>query len=230
MKKKRVKALVLAAGYSQRIKSKVPKQLIKINRKPLLAYTLKVFERCSAIDSVILVTQPGLLDQCQRLVNRYRLAKVEQICLGGATRQQSVFNALSAIEDCDYLLIHDGVRPLVNQEIILRVVKELRRFNAVSCAVRAVDTIVEAKGAFLTKSLRRNQLWQIQTPQAFKLDWLIQAHRQARKEKIFNASDDAQLVLRYRGKVRLTEGSYLNLKVTHPLDLKLVKLLIKYQK
>ncbi|NQT00083.1 MAG: 2-C-methyl-D-erythritol 4-phosphate cytidylyltransferase, partial [Candidatus Omnitrophica bacterium] len=194
MKKKVIKAIILAGGSSKRMKLKLPKQLVKIGNKPLLAYTLDVFERSKAVESIILVCHKDIMQRCRNLVKRYNYNKIEQLCAGGASRQQSVFNALRVINGCDYVIVHDGVRPFVTDQIITEAVKAAKRFKAVSCAVPVTDTIVEAKGNFIARTLTRNKLWQIQTPQVFKLDLLIRAHQAAKRNKIFNSTDDAQMV------------------------------------
>jgi 2-C-methyl-D-erythritol 4-phosphate cytidylyltransferase len=224
MKNKVVKAIVLAGGYSKRMDLKIPKQLVKIGNKPILAHTLDVFQRCKRVDSIILVAHKRIIRQCRNLIKRYGYKKVEQLCPGGATRQESVFNALRKIKDCDYVIIHDGVRPFVSQKTILGVIRAVRRFGAVTCAVKATDTIVEANKSFVCSTLRRDRLWHIQTPQAFQFDLIVAAHKKASASaKILNASDDAQLLLGLKKKVKLIEGSYKNIKITTISDLFLVK-------
>lgn len=222
-----IKAIILAGGYSKRMNSKVPKQLAKIGNKPLLAYALDTFERCKAIDSIILVVHKKITHQCRNLIKRYNYKKIEQLVVGGRTRQKSVFNALRRIRDCDYVIIHDGARPFVTQKIISRVIKAVKDSGALTCAVKATDTIVEAKEGFIDCFLCRNTLWHIQTPQAFKFDLIFQAHREARAKKIFNSTDDTCLVLKLKHKIRIIEGGYVNLKITTPEDLGLAKLLLQ---
>ncbi len=214
-----VKAVILAGGSSQRLKTAVPKQLLKINNKPLLAYTLEVFQRCKAVNSIILIVHRKYIRKFRNLIKSYRLKKIEQLVIGGRTRQQSVFNALRAIGDCGYVVIHDGARPFVTEKNILEAIKAVKTFKAVTCAVKATDTIVETKAAFIGTILPRNKLWHIQTPQAFKFDLLFKAHQKARSENIFNSSDDAQLLLGLKKRVKLIEGSYENIKITTKPDL-----------
>jgi len=223
-----VKAIILAAGYSTRMRSRTPKQLAKVSGKPLLAYTLDVFEKCRAIEGIVLVVHRKYFLKFRNLVKRYGYKKVEQLCLGGRTRQQSVFNALGKISDCDYVLIHDGVRPFVTEKIISDVIKTVKQFGAATSAVKATDTIVEAKKDSIGRILRRNKLWHIQTPQAFKFNLIWQAHRQARAKGVSDASDDAQLLLEMNKKVKLVKGSYKNIKITVSEDLKLAKLYLSF--
>jgi len=223
-----VKAIILAAGYSRRMRSKMPKQLAEVNHKPLIAYTLDAFERCRAIEGMVLVVQHKYLARFRNLVKSSGYKKVEQLCLGGRTRQQSVFNALGKISDCDYVLIHDGVRPFVTEKIISDVIKATKQFGAATSAVRSTDSIVEERQGFIGTTLRRDRLWHIQTPQGFKLNLIRQAHRQARAKGITDASDDAQLLLKMRKKIKLIKGSYKNIKITTPEDLRLARLYLSF--
>lgn len=223
-----IKAIILAGGYSRRMNLKVPKQLVKINKKPLLAYTLDRFERCNAIAGITLVAHRKYILQCRNLIKKYSYKKIEQLVIGGRTRQKSVFNALRKIRDCDYVLIHDGVRPFVTQKIISRIIKAVKNFGAVTYAVKATDTIVEAEKGFIDHFLCRNRLWHIQTPQAFKFDLIFQAQREAKLKRILNSTDDARLVLKLKkNKIRIIKGSRKNIKITRPFDLYLAKLLLQ---
>lgn len=228
MKNKVTKAIILGAGFSKRMKLKVPKQLARIDNKPVLAYALDVFERCKSIDGIILVCHRRIERPCRNLIKRYGYKKIEQICSGGATRQRSVFSALRKIKHCDYIVIHDGVRPFVTGEIILKVLAAASIYGAATTAVRVQDTVVETKGDYIAKTLDRNKLWQIQTPQAFKFGLLIQAHQRARRNKIFASTDDAQLVHKYENnKVKIVQSSYKNIKITTPFDLYLARLILQ---
>lgn len=218
-----VKVIILAAGHSKRMKLTIPKQLVKINHKPLTAYTLDVFEKSRLIDGIILVVPQKYLQQFHHLLKKYRYKKIEQVVLGGETRQQSVFNALKKIQVCDYVIIHDGVRPLISQRIIPQIIQAVKKYQAVTTAVKAIDTIVEAKDDYIDSSLCRNKLWHIQTPQAFKLSLILKAHQKAKAKKIVNVSDDAQLVLQLGKTVKLIRGSCQNIKVTTKPDLTLFR-------
>ncbi len=226
-KKKVIKAIILAGGYSTRMNLRIPKQMAKIDNKAIVAYTLDVFERCKAIDNIILVVHKKIVRQSRNLIKKYGYKKIEQLCLGGSSRQQSVFNALKMIRNCDYVIIHDGVRPFVTEDNILKIIRSVKMLGAVTCAVKAIDTIVEAKENFIGRTLCRDVLWHIQTPQGFRFDLLFKAHQKAKAEGIKNVSDDAQLLLGLKKEVKLIEGSYKNIKVTTMSDLFLIKKLKK---
>jgi len=222
IKRTKIKAIVLAGGTSKRMKLPRPKQMIRVKGKPLLAYTLDVFEHCQLIDAIVVVAHRKIGAECRELIKRYRYQKIEQVCLGGVTRQQSVLRGLNEIQDCSYVVIHDGVRPLVSVTMIKAVLAAAQRFGAATCAVSAIDTIIQSQAGFIGSSLTRSRLWHVQTPQAFKYDLIYQAHQKAKSANITNASDDAQLVLRLKKKVRIVRGGYSNIKVTTPEDLDLL--------
>lgn len=221
-KTKGIKAIILSAGYSRRMDLRLPKQLLKIDDKPLLGYTLDAFERCPQIDGIILVVQRKFARQYKSLIKSFGYKKIEQLVIGGVTRQQSVFNALTTMPPCDYVMIHDGVRPFVSRKIILAVIKAVRQVAAVTSGVQAIDTIVEQSQGLISSVLCRDRLWHVQTPQAFKFDLILQAHHKARAQGLFDASDDAQLLLKLKKKVRLITGSYENRKITTKADLSLL--------
>ena len=216
-------AIVLAGGYSRRMSGAMPKQLIKISNQPLLVHTLHVFERCSKIKEVVVVANKKYLNPITALVHNCGYKKIAQICPGGNTRQQSVYNGLAHMVTCEYVLIHDGVRPCINQKIIVDVIKAALKHGAATSAVRATDTIIASDMGYINKALSRDKLWRIQTPQAFLFDLIIRAHQLARRKHISDATDDTQLVIRLGQKVKIVEGSYRNIKVTTKEDLLLAK-------
>ncbi|MFH1046023.1 MAG: 2-C-methyl-D-erythritol 4-phosphate cytidylyltransferase [Candidatus Omnitrophota bacterium] len=221
-----VKAVVLAGGFSRRIKSALPKQLIKIGKRPLLAHTLDVFEDSRVIDRVILVANKKFLPNFRALIKKNAYKKVERLCCGGKTRQQSVYNALQTIGRCDYVIIHDGVRPFLSERVLEQIVKAVKRYPAVTLAVKAIDTIVEAKDAFVTQALLRRSLWCIQTPQAFRATLIVGAHKQAQAARLNDITDDAQLVMRLGNRVKIIPGEYRNIKITTQGDLALAAYLL----
>lgn len=224
---RQVRAIVLGGGYSTRIKGNVPKQLAGVAGRPLLAYTLDIFEGLPEIAGIVLVANKKYLAQFQGLVKRYRYKKIERICGGGRTRQQSVFNALIRIKPCAYVLIHDGVRPFVSAKDIREVIRVARKYGAATSAVKTVDTIVEGKGGLVKRIPPRNRLWNIQTPQAFKYQWIYQAHQKAKAQGCRDKSDDAQLVMGSGKKVKLVPGEYRNFKVTTMWDMDLARMILK---
>lgn len=215
---KKVVALVAAAGVGRRMKSSRPKTLLEIEGRPVLSWTLEAFQRHPLIDEIVLVFQPGLLKEGRALVRRHRFTKVKSIVAGGATRQVSVKNGLAAVDPrASLVAIHDGARPCVDPDSINRVLAAAERCGAAILGVPAKSTIksVDLRGR-VTKTLRRDGLWEIQTPQVFSRSLIDQAYRQKGSSPV---SDDAALVERLGCAVRVVEGSYFNIKVTTPEDM-----------
>ncbi len=208
------------------------KQFHLLAGKPLLAYTLDKFEACPLIRSVILVVGQEDMDHClEEIVERYGYQKVSQIVPGGKRRQDSVRKGIDALSgDVDVVVIHDGVRPFVTRELIEESIHSAFRFEAALVAMPVKDTIkiVHADGT-VVKTLDRESLWQIQTPQAFRVNLIKEAHRRATEEG-FVGTDDASLVERLGVKVHVIPGSYSNLKITTPEDLILAEFFLQTRK
>lgn len=224
-------AVVLAGGRGSRMKSDIPKQYLLINDKPVLYYSLKIFQD-SEIDKIILVAGHDDIAMCRRdIVEKYHFNKVVKVVEGGGERYDSVYHALKAIKELHigsddgkdiYVFIHDGARPCVNQEMIHHCYLAAEQFGACTAAVPVKDTIkvVDQEG-FAVDTPDRNTLWQVQTPQTFRYDIIRCAY-----EKMFldqekgSITDDAMLVERYTDvKVKMSMGSYNNIKITTPEDM-----------
>ena len=191
--------------------------------RPLLAYSLAVFQASSSIERIVLVTNQATLDQARALVREERLDHVCAVVPGGATRQDSVRAGLEALGDCTWVVVHDGARPLVTEELIERGLDAAKETGAACCALPVPDTVKESDAdGRIVRTIDRSRLWLAQTPQVFRHDLLMQAHRQSNER----TTDDAAL-LEARGiDVRLYHGSPRNVKVTTPEDLAVVKALL----
>jgi 2-C-methyl-D-erythritol 4-phosphate cytidylyltransferase len=229
-------AVIVSAGKGHRFtkgKSIRPdhgkKQFHLLAGKPILAHTLDQFEACPLIHSVFLVVGQEDMDHClEEIVEKYRYQKVSQIVPGGKRRQDSVRNGIEALSrDVDVVVIHDGVRPFVTREMIEESIHTAFKFEAALVAMPVKDTIkmVHADGTVF-KTLDRETLWQIQTPQTFRVNLIKEAYRRAAEEG-FVGTDDASLVERLGVKVLVVPGSYSNLKITTPEDLILAELFLQ---
>jgi 2-C-methyl-D-erythritol 4-phosphate cytidylyltransferase len=233
MKRKTV-AIVLAAGRGSRMKSDIQKQYMQLQGFPVLYYSLKAFEQSEEIDDIVLVT--GEVEYCkEQLVKNYGFTKVRMIVTGGAERYLSVLNAILAIQDKGYerVLIHDGARPFVNQEIISRCIDGIDDYKACVAAMPVKDTIkvVDSEG-WASYTPERKTLWQVQTPQAFEARLIIEAYTQLKKRievgEELAITDDAMVVETCMNqKVKMVEGDYRNLKITTPEDLVIAEALMK---
>ena len=225
----KIQAIVAAGGVGKRLKSRSPKPLVQLNGKPLIAYCLEIFERCSFINSVIVVADKKSLKNFIKIVKRYRFKKVSHVIPGGVTRSDSVFAGLKVLDSGTKLVVvHDAARPFVDKQLIKKTISACLKKPAAIAAVKVKPTIkeVDPKNLIVSKTLNRNSLWEVQTPQTFKKDILIKAHTRARQKK--NVTDDAALVEQLGLEVQVVEGSYRNIKITTPEDLIIAEALLKF--
>jgi len=217
-------AIIPAAGAGIRMGGDRPKQFLDFNGRPLLAVTLEKFQNCPVIDAIIVVAPSDQVDICQKeIISPHRLSKVEKVVAGGARRQDSVRMGIEATEGrYGIVLIHDGVRPLVDPALIERVVEAGRKDPAVITALPAKETVKEVgTDRLVIKTYDRRRVWMVQTPQVFRYDDILMAHRRAHQEGWEEMTDDALLVERMGIPVKVIEGSEDNIKVTTPHDLEL---------
>lgn len=221
-----ISAIVLAGGRGKRMNYHKSKQFIEIKGKPVLVYTLEKFIYNKSIDEVILVLPEDEVDYCKKeVLQRYSL-KVDRIVIGGKERQDSVFNALEAMEKANIVLIHDGARPFISEKIIEEGIKYANIYGAAAPGVTPKDTIkIKNEDNISVDTPDRNTLVAVQTPQCFKYDEIYQCHRKIKEENAI-VTDDTSVVEKYGHKVYLYEGDYTNIKITTPEDLILAERLI----
>jgi 2-C-methyl-D-erythritol 4-phosphate cytidylyltransferase len=214
-------ALVPAAGRGLRMGGSVPKQFLALGGQPLILHSLRVFQASSVIEEVILAVPLNEMDYClKEIVAKHRFTKVTKVVPGGHERQDSVRHALEAVhDDVDVVLVHDAVRPFLTEHMVDEVVKAARAKGAAIIALPMKDTVKQV-GAdhVIERTVDRQSLWLAQTPQAFRRDWLLAAHRKAHAEGI-RATDDAYLIEWAGHPVSVVEGSGENIKVTRPEDM-----------
>ena len=215
------------------MKADVPKQYLKLEGKPILAVTLEKFNGCDLIDGIILVVPADDQKYCSKeIVKKYNFNKVLKVTAGGARRQDSVRAGINAVEGgCENILIHDGVRPFVSQELIAASIAALKNERAVITVLPAKDTIKKVSDeGYVLKTYERNYLGLVQTPQAFKYDDIYNAHITAEKEGWEEATDDALLMEKLEIPVRVIPGEEKNIKITTPHDLAYAGFLLEKQK
>lgn len=216
-----VVAVIPAAGLGIRMGGNTPKQYLSLGGMPLLVYSLKVFQHLECIREVILSVPASDVDYCWReIVKPFGLEKVTQVVAGGSRRQDSVRNGLEAISDQpDGVLVHDGVRPFIDQQIVRNVIDCAGQTGAAVVAMPIHDTVKRVNhSGIIQETLKREELWQIQTPQVFRYNWLVEAHNQAELHQ-WDVTDDAALIERMGYPVSVVEGSCFNIKMTKPDDL-----------
>lgn len=230
MEKQKYAAIVLAAGSGKRMNSQVHKQYLIIQDRPVLYYSLKEFED-SAVDEIVLVVGKGEEEFCRKeIVDKYGISKVKAIVEGGKERYHSVFEGLKQTSDADYVLIHDGARPFVNQDIIRRCMQEVQKYQACVVGMPVKDTIkIADEGGYAKQTPDRKNVWMIQTPQTFSYALIYEAYEEMLKTEDTAITDDAMVLERIKGKKsKLIEGSYRNIKITTPEDLLIANVYLQH--
>lgn len=226
-------AIVLSAGTGSRMKSDIPKQYMELNGKPVIYYSLMAFQD-SDVESIVLVAGKDDIEYCRKeIVEKYGITKVKAIVAGGAERYDSVFEGLKAAGNCDYVMIHDGARPVLDANIVRRAWQGVVEHRACVVGMPVKDTIkiVNEEGQAVSTPDRKT-LWQIQTPQVFEYELIYKAYNQVISEmrtgKNINITDDA-MIIEYASdvKVHMVEGSYTNIKITTPEDISVAEIFLK---
>jgi 2-C-methyl-D-erythritol 4-phosphate cytidylyltransferase len=240
--KKKVVAIVPAAGLGKRFGPGINKPFLNLSGKPLVIWTLSTLQEVPDIAEIIPVLKGEDMEYGQRIFEEHALTKIRRIAPGGKERQDSVNNALKLIEDKKCIvLVHDGVRPLIGRELIEEALKHMvsahsspsvgrggeeRGFDGVVLGVPVKDTIKEAVNSVVKRTLKRDSLWAVQTPQIFPYRKISEAYAQA-FERGFYSTDDAALVEQYGGKIKVVMGSYRNIKITTPEDMYIAETLLR---
>ena len=224
--------IILAAGKGTRMQADLNKQYLLLQGNPIIAYTIKAFEESPLIDNIILVINENDNKLFEELiVNKFKFEKITKIITGGKERQDSVKKGLAQVhKKTKIVLVHDGARPFVTNNIIKNCIEGATKYDAVSAGVPIKDTVKiidEEKNVISTP--KRSSLWITQTPQAFKVKVLTKAHLEANNDN-FLGTDDASLVERMGVSVKMVDGDYKNFKITTPEDLVAAEAMINYIK
>ena len=222
-------AVVAAAGSSSRMCG-TDKMFCEIDGIPVIARTLLALDGFECIDDIVVVTREDKLEEMADLVREHGIHKVSTVVKGGATRLDSVAaGAVAVPSKTKIILVHDGARPFVTEEIAEAVIAKARLDNAAACAVPVKDTIKSAERGVVTSTPDRSTLFAVQTPQAFDADVFRAALQNALTKKL-SVTDDCMVVEAMGAAVYLTEGSYENIKITTPADLTVAEAIIKERK
>jgi len=218
-------AILLAAGSGSRLEAPVSKPLVKIGKYPVFLYSLRALIACPQIDEIIVVVNPANQRQITGIIRKSSFKKVKAVVLGGRRRQDSVYNGLHAVKESSrWVLIHDSARPFIERALISKVIRQAVKHGAAILAVRPKATIKLAAGFFVTRTLNRKKLWEVQTPQVFKKDLLLKAYKKYLHAPV---TDDASLIEKLGKQVNIVPGSYGNIKITTSEDLFLAKLIVQ---
>lgn len=219
----KVGAVIAAAGESQRMNG-VDKVFAPLAGKLILVQVVNVFQSCNLIDDIVIVLNPQNFDLARGLIQGQKWSKVRDIRPGGLRRRDSVAEGLKGLSKCDWVVVHDGARPLVTHDLISRGLEEAKATGAAVSAVPVTDTIkVVGEDMLVRGTPPRSELWAVQTPQIFRFDILQRAHREVKAE----VTDDASLVEKLGYPVKLYMGAYDNIKITAPIDLVVAEALLK---
>lgn len=224
-----VTALIPAAGMGKRMGAGINKQYLRLAGKPILAHTLAVFQAAVCVDQIYLIIPEDEIAYCrENVVERFGFGKVRRIVAGGSERQHSVLNGLRAMEVSgdEIVMIHDGVRPFIPEAIITQSVVTAREADGALVAVPVKDTVKIVRDGLVLETPPREALWLAQTPQAFRYGIIRQAHEEAHATG-WLGTDDASLVERRGGAVRIVPGVYGNFKITTPEDLVLAEAFLR---
>lgn len=210
--------VIPAAGQGKRMNAGKNKLFVELAGKPIIVYTLQVFESDPACKGIILSINPDEEDLFLSIITQYRLTKIKKLIPGGNERQQSVYNGIKYADEHTIVLVHDGARPFIGHGLIKELSVAASRHGGAILAVPVKDTIKKAKDKAVIETVERSSLWAVQTPQAFRVPTLIKAHEMAENEQ-FLGTDDASLLERMGESVIIIEGNYDNIKITTPEDL-----------
>lgn len=208
-------AIITAGGTSSRFGTG-NKLLEKIYGKEVIKYTIEAFEKAD-VDEIIISANKSIIPELSSMFNH-------KITEGGSTRQASVYNGLKAAGQCDFVLIHDGARPVITPEIINRTIDLVKEKNAVSVMTKTIDTIKEVQDGKIIKTIDRSKLYNTQTPQAFRYDIIMSAHEKLQGQ---NFTDDAGMLEALGYDVYIVDGSYKNIKITTQSDIEIAKIFLK---
>ena len=224
----KITAIVLAAGSGSRMKSRTKKQFMQIKGRPIIWYSLFAFEH-SEVDQIVLVTSESDIEYCRKnIVQKYGFEKVDVIVAGGKERYESVYNGLTEAKG-DIVLIHDGARPLISNEIINRCIEGAKKYGACVAGMPVKDTVKILKdNNIIERTPDRANIWITQTPQAFMYELVKSAYDNMKKINLPNVTDDAMVVEQFTNhEVYFVEGAYNNIKITTPEDIVIAEAFIK---
>lgn len=229
MPKRKVWAIIVAAGKGIRLNDPVRKQYHSVAGLPIVVHTLRVFDSCKLIDDILLVVPEEDLEFCHKeFMLAANLKKKIALVAGGPQRQDSVYNGLQRIDAPDSIVvIHDGARPFLTLDRLEACINEAKAHGACILGVPAYDTLKRITAQkIIVKTIDRDRIWFAQTPQAFRYDLIKKAHEKAKQQGFFG-TDDAALIEQIGGRVKIIPGSRNNIKITNPEDLELARILLE---
>lgn len=226
--KRKVSLILAIGGVGKRMGLNMPKQFIEVEGKPIFIFPLEIAQKNDIIDEIIIVTTKESVEEVYKICKKFKISKVKEIVIGGKERQDSIYNAVKAIEKTDIVVVQDGVRPFLKERYIKECCEVVDSSNlGAVVGVKAKDTIkVVNSDLEVVTTPKRENLILVHTPQAFKFSILKKAYKKAFHEG-FIGTDDASLVENLGEKVKIILGDYDNIKITTKEDLEILKNIYK---
>lgn len=216
-----ISTIITAGGSSSRYGKDKNKLLEIVNSKTIIEHTVNAFLEVNKIEQIVICANPAIIEDLDKLFKNDKIKIIE----GGKTRQQSVYNGLNALNDCDYVLIHDGARPMISPEIIEKAIVEVKVKKALTVAAKTIDTIKQVDETLkIVKTVDRSSLYNTQTPQAFEYNLIKDAHNKLKGQDF---TDDCGMLESLGFDVYILEGDYKNIKITTQSDLEIAKAYLK---
>ncbi len=224
-----ISAIIVAAGSSTRMGDGIDKQMVMLGAMPVLAHSLSVFERCAAVDEIVVVTKGENIMDIAALAEEFGFQKLRTVVTGGDTRQKSVQNGVEACsKDANFYIIHDGARPFVSDEAVSAVIESALIHGAAATGVMVKDTVKRvAQDMRIEETIDRSTLYLVQTPQMFRADTYRMAIKQAQRIGL-DLTDDCQLFERTGHVVYMCPGEYSNIKITTPEDIAVARAMMRW--
>ena len=223
---KSVTAVIAAGGKGTRMGAGFNKVFMELAGEPVILHTMRAFEQNAKIAEIVAVTGAQDIAKLRDIAEKGGITKLKAVVEGGATRRESVYNGIKASSG-EIIAIHDGARALIGQREIDAVIEDAVNYGAAAVGVSCKDTLKSAdEDGFIAGTVDRSVTYQIQTPQVFKREIIVKAHERA-VEDGFEPTDDCALIERYGGKIKVTEGSYDNIKLTTPIDMLIGEQILK---
>lgn len=225
-------AIIFAGGTGQRMHTKaIPKQFLSVHSKPIIVHTVEKFQNCTSIDKIIIVSLKEYIEKVYSLKEQFHLDKVSMIVPGGITGQESIYNGLKAAKtlsssDDDIVLIHDGVRPIIDNQTIINNIECVKKNGNCITVAKSIETVLVTKSGMVKEAVDRASCYMGRAPQSFYLKDILRNHLKAINDKKFDFIDSAMLMSYYGIKLFTVEGPVNNIKVTTPIDFMILRALL----
>lgn len=225
-------ALILAAGLDSNFKMNIPKQFVNVNNRPIIVYTLEIFQKHPDIDEIVVICLDGWQEMVRVYGKQFNITKLTEILPGGKDAQESTYKGLVYLKDKmaqgDIVVIHDAIRPMVSKELITKSIQKCRKRGMGVAAISNMDTIMYSEdGKSGYESINRYRIMRVQTPQAFDFQYILDAHEMAIKLERVGAWDNSSMLANLGEKVYFSEGSDLNMKINSVEDVEMFKALYR---